>query len=72
MNRHFILGLAGALCASAAALAQTPDDDTIVIAQSVDAPTLDPADISSRNASNIAVHMFGSLYVRTEIGRAHV
>ncbi len=68
MKRHILLGLAGAIAAGLPAAAQTPDENTIVIAQSVDAPTLDPADISSRNASNIAGHIFGSLYVRTEDG----
>jgi peptide/nickel transport system substrate-binding protein len=44
------------------ALAQAPDDTTLVIAQSTDASTLDPANIGSRSESNIADHMFGTLY----------
>lgn len=51
------------------ALAQQPNADTIVIGQSVDAPTLDPADISARNASNIGDHIWGSLFSRLPDGK---
>jgi peptide/nickel transport system substrate-binding protein len=56
--------------AASAALAQQPDKDTLVIGQSVDAPTLDPADISARNASNIGEHIWGTLYRRLPSGEA--
>ena len=67
MRKQLVLGFAGVALAFPA-LAQAPDENTLVIAQSVDAPTMDPADISSRNASNIAQHIFGSLYTRSEDG----
>ncbi|WP_435310257.1 ABC transporter substrate-binding protein [Primorskyibacter sedentarius] len=70
MNRRVLLGMASALALAAPAFAQTPDNDTLVIAQSIDAPTMDPADIGSRNASNVAGHIFGSLYTRVEGGIA--
>lgn len=70
MNRRVLLGMASALALTAPAFAQTPDGDTLVIAQSIDAPTMDPADIGSRNASNVAGHIFGSLYTRVEGGVA--
>lgn len=68
MNTHFLLGLVGAAALAVPAGAQAPDADTLVIAQSVDAPTLDPADVSARNAANVAGHLFGSLYKRVEGG----
>ena len=70
MIRRYILGCASLMAIAMPALAQAPDSDTLVIAQSIDAPTMDPADISSRNASNVAGHIFGSLYTRTEGGIA--
>jgi peptide/nickel transport system substrate-binding protein len=48
--------------------AQAPDDNTLVIAQSTDASTLDPANIGSRSESNIADHIFGTLYEVTADG----
>jgi peptide/nickel transport system substrate-binding protein len=50
------------------AQAQAPGPDTLVIAQSVDASTMDPADISSRPAANIAAHIWGSLLETTSDG----
>ena len=53
-------------CALAALLAvsyaQMPNENTLVIAQSVDASTLDPAEIGSRPEANIAQHIFATLY----------
>lgn len=68
MKHRLLLGLVSAMALTGPALAQAPGPDTLVIAQSVDAPTLDPADISSRNASNIAQHIFGRLYERVPGG----
>lgn len=68
MKRICLISLMLTGLAPAAALAQAPGPETLVIAQSVDAPTLDPADISARNASNIAEHLWGSLYTRTAGG----
>ena len=50
------------------ASAQMPDEDTLVIAQSVDTSTMDPADISSRPGSNIAKHIFAALLETTSDG----
>lgn len=45
--------------------AQTPDENTLVIAQSVDVGALDPASVNSRAEANIFFHVFGTLF---EIG----
>lgn len=47
------------------AQAQAPAADTLVIAQSVDLETLEPAEIRSTNGTNIAMHLWGTL-LRTE------
>jgi peptide/nickel transport system substrate-binding protein len=49
-------------------LAQAPNSDTLVIAQSTDASTLDPAEIGSRSEANIADHIWGTLYQVTSDG----
>ena len=56
------------LTISTLALAQMPDENTLVIAQSVDASTMDPPDIGSRPAANIAKHIWGQLFEITETG----
>jgi peptide/nickel transport system substrate-binding protein len=53
--------LALSLAAGSTALAQAPSATTLVIAQSVDANTLDPADVSSRNTANVLQHVFATL-----------
>lgn len=69
MRAPLIFGSALILSAAAAtAQGIAPGPDTLVIAQSIDAPTLDPAEIGSRNASNIADHIFGTLYSRSAEG----
>ncbi len=50
------------------AFSQAPDESTLVVAQSVDASTFDPADISSRNTANIAQHIWATLYQTTAEG----
>ena len=42
--------------------AQMPDENTLVVAQSVDGSTFDPAEIGSRPEANIAQHLFATLY----------
>ena len=42
--------------------------DTVVVAQGVDAATLDPAQISSRDSANIADHLWATLYEVDESG----
>jgi peptide/nickel transport system substrate-binding protein len=58
----------GFLVFFASAAFASPPNDTIVIGQAVDAATLDPAEISSRDASNIAEHIFGTLFDLGENG----
>jgi peptide/nickel transport system substrate-binding protein len=50
------------------ALAQAPDENTLVIAQSTDASTLEVDQVGSRSESNILAHMFGTLFEITETG----
>ncbi len=63
MGKHSLLitGLA-ALLASAGLASAAPPADTLVLGISADASTFDPAAISSRDNSNIAKHIFGTLY----------
>jgi peptide/nickel transport system substrate-binding protein len=42
--------------------AQTPDESTLVIAQSVDVAGLEPASVNSRAEANIFFHVFGTLF----------
>ncbi|WP_343420974.1 ABC transporter substrate-binding protein [Candidatus Flexifilum breve] len=48
--------------------AQTPDETTLVIAQSVDVGSLEPSIVGSRAESNIFNHVFGTLFEITETG----
>ena len=57
----FATGLA-AFMASASLASAAPPADTLVLGISADASTFDPAAISSRDNSNIAKHIFGTLY----------
>jgi len=57
-----------AILAAPALVSAAPPDDTIVVGLSADASTFDPAQISSRDNSNIASHIFGSLYDVTREG----
>jgi peptide/nickel transport system substrate-binding protein len=61
--------LAVGLIFSMLALAQAPDENTLVIAQSTDASTLDPDEIGSRSEANIADHIWGTLYQVTSDGQ---
>lgn len=70
MARTRLLVLA-ALATVVAALpvgAQTPDESTLVIAQSVDVASLEPSIVGSRAESNIFNHLFGTLFEITETG----
>ncbi len=58
---HLLAAGAASLALTTGAFAQ-PSDDTIVVGLSADINTLDPAAISSRDNSNIARHIFGTLY----------
>ena len=57
-----------ALALSFQAAAQAPDANTLVVAQSVDASKLDPADTGSRPEANIAAHLWGTLVKTTSDG----
>jgi peptide/nickel transport system substrate-binding protein len=48
--------------------AQTPDDDTLVIGQSVDISSLEPSLVASRAEANIFGHLFGTLFEIDETG----
>lgn len=48
--------------------AQAPDSDTLVLAQSTDASTLEVSQIGSRSEANIIGHVFGTLFEITETG----
>lgn len=48
--------------------AQMPDDNTLVVAQSVDVGALEPALVGSRAEANIFGHLFATLYDITETG----
>ena len=59
--RHLLMAGTVALVAPMAAAYAAPPADTIVVGISADASTFDPAQISSRDNSNIAAHIFGTL-----------
>ncbi len=48
--------------------AQTPDEKTLVIGQSVDIGLLDPSAVSSRSEANIFGHLYGTLYEISDDG----
>jgi peptide/nickel transport system substrate-binding protein len=50
------------------ASAQTPDENTLIIAQSVDVGSLEPAVVTSRAEANIFGHVFATLYEISESG----
>ena len=59
--RHILMAGTVALFAPMAAAYAAPPADTIVVGISADASTFDPPQISSRDNSNIASHIFGTL-----------
>ncbi len=65
LGKLFLLTLLLVLIVPVIANAQTSDENTLVIAQSVDIGQLDPASVNSRSESNIFYHMYGTLF---EIG----
>ncbi len=62
MKAPILFALAFMLAGTAPSLAASPD--TIIVAQAVDASTLDPAQMSARNESNIGQHIWGTLFER--------
>jgi peptide/nickel transport system substrate-binding protein len=68
MKRHLLLAGAAVLLAPMATALAVPPEDTIVVGISADVNTFDPAPISSRDNSNIAKHIFGTLYEITPDG----
>lgn len=62
MFRNFAAVSGAALLALSTPGLTAPANDTIVIGMSADASTFDPAQISSRDNSNIAKHIFSTLF----------
>ena len=60
--RTMLLASSASLVLGLPALAQQPDDSTIVVGLSADISTFEPGNISSRPNSNIARHIFGTLF----------
>ncbi|MGY6695856.1 MAG: ABC transporter substrate-binding protein [Roseinatronobacter sp.] len=60
--RTMLLASSASLVLGLPALAQQPADDTIVVGLSADINTFEPGNISSRPNSNIARHIFGTLF----------
>lgn len=60
--RHLLMAGTVALVAPMAPAYAAPPADTLVVGISADATTFDPAAISSRDNSNMAKHLFGTLY----------
>lgn len=60
--RSLLMAGTVALVAPLAPAYAAPPADTLVVGISADASTFDPAAISSRDNSNMAKHMFGTLY----------
>lgn len=72
MSRRFVLTavllVVLAVLAVPFASAQTPDETTLVIGQSVDVGALEPALVGSRAEANIFGHLFATLYDISEDG----
>lgn len=66
--RHILMAGTAALILPLASAYAAPPEDTLVVGISADASTFDPAAISSRDNSNIAKHIFGTLYEITSEG----
>jgi peptide/nickel transport system substrate-binding protein len=54
---------------TASAQGGKPDQNTLVIAQSVDVGTLEPSNVNSRAEANIFAHLYGTLYEIDETGK---
>lgn len=61
--RHlkYSLALVGAMLGGTHTVLAAPADDTLVVGLSADIDTLDPGEIGSRDASNVAEHIFTTL-----------
>ena len=68
MTKIRALLMAGVAVFAAPTLVMAQSADTITVGISADANTFDPAAISSRDNSNIAKHIFGTLYEITPAG----
>ena len=62
MRRLLLVSLLLVVLVPLAVRAQTPDEKTLVVAQSVDISGMEPNLISSRAEANIANEIFGTLY----------
>ena len=66
---HTLLAASAAVILPLAPALAAPASDTIVIGMSTDSSTFDPPQITSRDNSNIADHIFGRLYDVTAEGK---
>lgn len=66
MKHSAWIALACTLLGAVPSYAQSADK--IIVAQAVDASTLDPDEMSARNESNIGQHLWGTLYERKPAG----
>ena len=61
-TRSAAAGLAvGAAMMAGSAVAQAPDRDTIVVAQSIDIESFEPAGLNNTASVNVANHIWGTL-----------
>jgi peptide/nickel transport system substrate-binding protein len=65
---RFVFVLLALLTLVSAVSAQMPDENTLVVAQSVDVGALEPSLVGSRAEANIFGHLFATLYEITETG----
>jgi peptide/nickel transport system substrate-binding protein len=65
---RFVFVLLALLTLVSAVSAQTPDENTLVIAQSVDVGALEPSLVGSRAEANIFGHLFATLFEITGTG----
>jgi peptide/nickel transport system substrate-binding protein len=66
--RWLVLALVALMLVVPVSAQIVPDENTLVIAQSVDVGALEPALVGSRAEANIFSHIFGTLYDITETG----
>jgi peptide/nickel transport system substrate-binding protein len=65
---RFVFVLLALLTLVSAVSAQLPDENTLVVAQSVDVGSMEPSIVGSRAEANIFGHLFATLYEITETG----
>lgn len=71
LKKDQILAMGTGLLLLGTAAVAAPADDTIIVGLSADITTLDPAAIASRDNSNVARHIFGTLFSIDGEGKTH-